>query len=298
MRNSIGNISSELIRSSVIPMPVKTEDGNAIMIPINEIRAFKNHPFKVIDDEAMEMLKDSIEAQGIMNPIIVRRIEVGGYELVSGHRRVHAAKSLGMVDIPAIIKKFSDDEAVIAMVDSNLQRELLPSEKAYAFKMRMEAIKHQGTLRRNVAKYMPDADTSAEEIGKSIGLSGRQVQRYIKLTGLNKELMDMVDARKISIELGGIIAELSSETQDILNDYIESDCKVNAELIHELIDCEMNGREIFEVLEERDRKNIPTRVRVNISKKIINKYFPDTMSGKEIEEIIEMLLDDWKKKQQ
>lgn len=294
MTKGIGDISGELVRQSVIPVPVKIEDGSAVEIPINQIASFKDHPFIVKDDDAMEMLKESIRIRGIMTPVVVRKRSQGGYELISGHRRVHAARSLKLTTVPAVIRYYSDDEAVIAMVDSNLQRELLPSEKAKAFKMRMDAMKHQGNLRRNVAKL----DHSADSIGKTMGISGRQVQRYIKLNGLSNALMYMVDDGRISIEFGGMISELCSDTQKILVDYLESGEKLTSRIIKELKQCEEDNEDVMTVFEKVSEKNIPTRVRVNLSKKIINKYFPESMSSREIETIIEGLLEEWKQKKE
>lgn len=291
MVKRVGDISNELRRDEVIPCVIKNDNANPIEIPINNIVSFKNHPFKVEDDEAMEMLKESISEQGILNPVIVRQRSEGGYELISGHRRVFAARSIGIIKIPAIIKKLSDDEAVIAMVDANLQRELLPSEKAFAFKMRMEAISHQGTSRHNVAKL----GGSADSIGNIMGLSGRQVQRYIRLTGLNRNLLECVDNKRISMNQGLKIAELTKHTQDILYDYIESDGQLTEELIQQLINSEKNGNEVDSIFDSTTEKKMPTRLRITISKRVINKYFPEEMSSKEIEAVIEKLLSEWSK---
>ena len=287
----IGDISRELDMQRVIPMVESPKDGGIIEIPINQIRSFSNHPFRVIDDSAMDTLKESIRLQGIMTPVVVRRLNRGGYELISGHRRIHVARQLNMSRAPAIIKEYTDDEAIIAMVDSNLQRELLPSEKAKAFKMKMDAIKHQGTSRRNVEKL----ESSAESIGMMAGLSGRQVQRYIRLTGLTKNMMNLVDNNTISIEQGGLIAELSVPTQEMLNDYIGAGYKVSNDLLHKLLKQEQAGLDILQIFNEVDEKKPSPRVRVNISKRIINQYIPATWTNHEIEVLIEQLLDEWSK---
>lgn len=181
-----------------------------------ELHPFSNHPFKVRDDKKMDELIQSIKESGIMTPILVRPDPKGGYELISGHRRLHAAIALGLPALPAVIKEMDDDEAVIAMVDANIQRDsILPSEKAFAYKMRMEAVRHQGrhsdpTSRQNVEKL------SADETGTLFGESGRQVQRYIRLTELIPDLLSLIDARKIGFCQGVELSYLSRENQECL----------------------------------------------------------------------------------
>ena len=166
----------------------------AMDIEIYKITSFAGHPFKVLDDEKMQELVESIKANGVLSPVLLRPKERDTYEMISGHRRLHAAQLAGLTAIPAIIREMSDDEAVIAMVDANIQREeLLPSEKAFAFKMKMDALRHQGTSRLEVEKL--DDRWTCEKVGEAGGIGGRQVQRYIRLTELIPEMMSFVDVR-------------------------------------------------------------------------------------------------------
>ena len=197
-------------------------------IAIAELYDYKNHPFKVLDNEQMKELKDSIRENGILNPVLVRRIKKG-YEIISGHRRKHAAELLGMEKIPVIIKELTDDESTVLMVDSNIQREeILPSERAFALKMKMEALSHQGTSRHHVEKL------SCEEVGESSGMSGRQVQRYIRLTELLPELLEMVDQKKLPIMLAVEISFFDLEIQSYILTNIILGAVIRAEHIAEL----------------------------------------------------------------
>lgn len=177
-----------------------TKDGTE-EIRIDQIFPFENHPFKVLDDERMQELVESIKANGVLSPVIVRPDDEGNYEMISGHRRMHAAKLAGLTTVPAIVKQLTNDEAVILMVDANIQREeILPSERAFSLKMKMDAMNRQGartdlTLGRDVPKW------SHEEIGKENGISGRQVKRYIRLTELIPEMLDMVDDKRLGLML-------------------------------------------------------------------------------------------------
>lgn len=173
-------------------------EESAMEIDIRLIHPFKDHPFKVLDDDKMQDLVESIQANGVLSPVLLREAGHGQYEMISGHRRMHAAQLAGLETIPAIIREMSDDEATIIMVDSNIQREeLLPSEKAFAFKMRMDAMRHQGaTCGHDVQKL------TQQVVGEASGFSGRQVTRYIRLTELIPELLDMVDNKRITFVAG------------------------------------------------------------------------------------------------
>lgn len=181
-------------------------------VPLSELFPFKGHPFKVRDDEELERLKDSIRESGVLVPALARPKTDGGYELVSGHRRMAACKALGLETMPVIVRDLTDEEAIITMVDANLQREhILPSEKAFAYKMKMDAMKHQGTLRQLGTKSRTD-----EEIASGSGDSARQVQRYIRLTNLIPEILQMVDDGKIALTPAVELSYLSAEEQDRL----------------------------------------------------------------------------------
>lgn len=188
-------------------------------IEIGRIHAFPNHPFKVLDDEKMDTLVDSIRENGILNPVIVRPNQSGNYEMISGHRRLHAAKIVGLKKIPAIVKEMSDDEAIIKMVDANIQREeILPSERAFSFKMKMEAMSRQGqrndlTSGQNVPKLTSDV------IGEENGMSGRQVKRYIRLTELIPELLECTDNKKIGLVMAVDLSYLDEQVQKWVYEY-------------------------------------------------------------------------------
>ena len=191
-------------------------------IDVDKLHDFSNHPFKVSDDEKMEELTESIRERGVLLPILVRKTNDEEYEIISGHRRTHAARLAGIEKVPVIIRELSDDDATIVMVDSNIQREeILPSEKAYAFQMKLEAIQHKGIK----------GEESREVVGEANGLSGRQVSRYIKLTNLLPELLEMVDEKKIAIKLAVEIAELSESEQQEILDYFNLGYKVSLEQV-------------------------------------------------------------------
>lgn len=190
-------------------------------IEIGRIHAFPNHPFKVLDDEKMDTLVDSIRENGILNPVIVRPDQSGNYEMISGHRRLHAAKIVGLKKVPAIVKEMSDDEAIIKMVDANIQREeILPSERAFSFKMKMEAMSRQGqrndlTSGQNVPKLTSDV------IGEENGMSGRQVKRYIRLTELIPELLECTDNKKIGLVIAVDLSYLDEQVQKWVYEYFK-----------------------------------------------------------------------------
>ncbi len=285
MDKHVGLISDELSLQSVIPEP--DSEGTA-QIDIDQIHSFAHHPFRVQDDEAMEALTESIEKNGIMTPVIVREKNKGNYELISGHRRVFAAKKLGLHKVPAVIKELDDDEATIAMVDSNLQRELLPSEKAYAFKMKLDAMKHQGTSRRNVEKFK----VSADELGEAAGISGRQIHRYIRLTRLNKKLLAMVDEKRIGIMIAEQIADLNNEAQESLVDYIEAGGALMASTVAQLLAAQEKGEDIYSVFDEKKEVKKSER-RLVLKSNVISRFFNDGTSNEEIRKTIIALLSEW-----
>ena len=259
-------------------------------IAIAELYDYKDHPFKVLDNEQMKELKDSIRENGILNPVLVRRIKKG-YEIISGHRRKHAAELLGMEKIPVIIKELTDDESTVLMVDSNIQREeILPSERAFALKMKMEALSHQGTSRHHVEKL------SCEEVGESSGMSGRQVQRYIRLTELLPELLEMVDQKKLPIMLAVEISFFDLEIQSYILTNIILGAVIRAEHIAELkqlIEQDSISQDIVShvlngSVEKKSKKNL------TITEKKLYDYFPPEYSKKEMEAVIYDLLEQWK----
>ena len=200
-------------------------EESAMEIEINKIHAFKNHPFKVLDDEKMQDLIESVKLSGVLTPVLLRVDSNDEYEMISGHRRLHAAKMAGLTTIPAIVRELSDDDAVIAMVDANIQREeLLPSEKAFAYKMKLDAMKRQAGRPKNNSGQNDQnlmGTVSRDVLAKQVGESFKQVQRYIRLTELIPELLDMVDNKKLTFTVGVDISYIDKEIQKWIYEYIK-----------------------------------------------------------------------------
>ena len=268
--------------------------NETVMLPINELMDFEAQPYKVLDDDSMYELAESIKNVGVLVPIIVRQ-QNGRYEIISGHRRKRACVIAGIDTIPATVMELDDDEAAIMLVDSNLQREnLLPSEKAYAYKLKLDAIKHQGS------KNEWDDDTlteSADYVGLDTNKSGRQIRRYIRLTELIYPLLDKVDVKIIPVMAGAEISHLNVKLQVTLNDQIEFfDCKLNIKQAEQLKKLYMNGK-----LDERTIKTILTtqdkNTMVSIDCTKLRKYFPKHYTAKQCETAMWEILDDWFAKQ-
>ena len=273
------------------------QTGQVLDVPTNELFPFQNHPFKVIDDEKMEQTVESVRENGILVPIMVRNRPEGGYEIVSGHRRKHAADIVGLERVPVIIRELTDDEAVIAMVDANLQREeILPSEKAFAFKMKLEAMSHQGKL-TSTSRQVVDKLKSADIVGKDIGESGRQIQRYIRLTELLPDLLDMVDSKKIKFNPAVELSYLSPSEQSILLEVMSEDEVVpslyQAQQIKRLSqegNCTKEAiHAILKVVNIKERN-------VVIKQEVIMQYFSADTSDAEIESLIVRLLEEYSRK--
>ncbi len=283
-------------------LAVPTIDG-AMDIPLDQLHEFKNHPFHVVDDAAMEELVESIKKNGILSPAIARKRPEGGYELISRHRRKHAAELAGLEKMPVFVKELTDDEATIIMVDANIQREeILPSERAFAFKMKMEAMSHQGiTCGHDVHKLdkklgIHDVDTKTrEEIGKNNGMSGRQVQRYIRLTELIPELLDLVDNKKISFVNGVELSFLSKSTQQIVLEYIKKGKKLVKDKIAKLRKIEGTEEEQIESANAilYEVTGTVKQVYFSLTDTQIASYFPKGYSRQQMEEVILTLLDQW-----
>ncbi len=265
-------------------------------IDIRRISAFKNHPFKVLDDEKMSDLVESIRENGILNPVIVRPNEAGNYEMISGHRRLHAAGIVGLEKIPAIVKEMTDDEATIVMVDANIQREeLLPSEKAFAFKMKMDALTHQG-MRTDLSLGLKVPKHSVDEIGDEAGMNGRQVKRYIRLTKLNEGLLDMVDSGKVGVNLGADIAGFDSQVQQWIYEYVTENGFLKPAQIAALKDQpNLSNTTQYNVISILNGALPQKKVnaKVSLSEKKLDKYFPPHYSAKQREDVIISLLEQW-----
>lgn len=265
-------------------------------IRINELHPFRNHPFHVKDDESMQALCDSIREYGVLSPLLARPTE-GGYEIVSGHRRRSAALKLGLEKLPVLVREMTDDEAIILMVDSNIQREnLLPSEKAFAYKMKFEAIKHQG--QRTSVQVAPKLST--EVIGDAAGVSKDTIKRYIRLTNLAKPILDLVDEGRIAFSPGVELSYLTKLEQAELWDIMQSeDCTPSLSQAVRLKKLSQSGQldpdKILEIMSE-EKANQKERVRIEVSQ--IRKYFPKGYTSHQMEEkILQMLEANYKKRQ-
>ena len=272
-------------------------------IAVDKIYPFENHPFKVLDDEKMEDLVTSIKENGILTPVIVRPDDEGTYEMISGHRRLHAATIAGLQKVPAIIKEMTDDDATLFMIDSNIQREeLLPSEKAFAFRMKMEALNRQGKRTDLLnASGLKVPESSPEEIGAEYGMGGRQVKRYIRLTYLTKELLDMVDDKKLGVNLAVDISFFDTEIQAWLYEYMKENGFVKPEQIRALKEQENLENITQYTMITIMNGAIPEKkasYKVSISEKKLNKYFPSHYSAKQREDVILSLLEQWKNEQE
>ena len=270
-------------------------------IPIDALHPFTNHPFKVLDDEAMTRTVESIAQYGVLAPLIARpRPDGDGYEIISGHRRQYAAKLAGLDTLPVIVRQMSDDAAVILMVDSNLQREhILPSERAFAYKMKLDAIKNQGA-RSDLTSTQVAQKLSVEKVGDDAGVSKDTIRRFIRLTNLIPELLDMVDEKKISFNPA---VELSYLDESKHRDFLEAmDGTQNApsvsqaQQLKKMAQCgEFTYEKAFDILGQEKKSEQDT---VTIKNVILRKYFPRSYTPRQMEEKIIQLLDVWQKKQQ
>ena len=272
-------------------------EESAMDIEIYKIRSFQGHPLKVVDDDKMLELVESIKANGILSPVLLRPCGNDLYEMVSGHRRLHAAKMAGLTAIPSIIREMTDDEATIAMVDANIQREeLLPSEKAFAFKMKMEAMKRQGT-RRDLTSDQNGPKLTAWSIGDDNGISGTQVKRYIRLTELIPELLDLVDAKRLNFTVAVDVSYIGKEIQGWLNEYIHDNGPVKANQIAALREAIATGpitqMKMIMILNDTQPGKKPSS-KFTIPDKKLREYFPKEYSTDEMRSVIFALLDQWK----
>ena len=270
-------------------------------IPIDELHPFTNHPFKVLDDEAMTRTVESIAQYGVLAPLIARpRPDGDGYEIISGHRRQYAAKLAGLDTLPVIVRQMSDDAAVILMVDSNLQREhILPSERAFAYKMKLDAIKNQGA-RSDLTSTQVAQKLSVEKVGDDAGVSKDTIRRFIRLTNLVPELLDMVDEKKISFNPAVELSYLDESQQraflEAMNDTQNAPSLSQAQHLKKMAQHgEFSYEKAFDVMGQEKKSEKDT---VTIKNETLRKYFPRSYTPKQMEEKIIQLLDAWQKKQQ
>ena len=269
-------------------------------IPIGELFPFKNHPFKVLDDESMQRTVESVEQYGVLSPLIARPRPEGGYEIISGHRRQHAAQLAGLDALPVIIRQMDDDAAVLLMVDSNLQREnILPSERAFAYKMKLEALKNQGA-RSDLTSVQVAPKLSTEKIGEEVGMSKDNVKRYIRLTNLVPELLDMVDEKKIAfnpaVELSYLDESQQRDFLEAMNDTQNAPSLSQAQRLKKLAQEGHFSYDVaFAVMGEEKKDELD---KVVIKNDTLRKYFPRSYTPKQMEDTIIKLLEQWQRKLQ
>lgn len=275
-------------------------------MPLSDLHPFEGHPFKVLDDELMEQTVESIKQIGVVSPLIVRPDPEGGYEILSGHRRLHAAQLAGLETVPVIVKEMDDDAAIIFMVDSNLQREnILPSERAFSYKMKLEAMKHQGeradlqpeTTSRQLGEKL---QTSVAVMSEEMGESQRQIQRFIRLTNLIPEILDMVDEKKIAFNPAVELSYLkTSEQKEFLEamDYAQASPSLSqAQRLKKLSqegDCTLDA--MCEVMNEIKKDELD---HVTIKNEVLRKYFPKSYTPKQMQDTIIRLLEKWQRSKQ
>ena len=273
-------------------------------IPIGELFLFKNHPFKVLDDESMQRTVESVEQYGVLSPLIARPRPEGGYEIISGHRRQHAAQLAGLETLPVIVRNMDDDAAVLLMVDSNLQREtILPSERAFAYKMKLEAMKHQAgrPTQDNYSQVGNNFGTlSSEEMAEELGTSKNQIFRYIRLTNLVPELLDMVDEKKIAfnpaVELSYLDESQQRDFLEAMNDTQNAPSLSQAQRLKKLAQEGHFSYDVaFAVMGEEKKDELD---KVVIKNDTLRKYFPRSYTPKQMEDTIIKLLEQWQRKQQ
>lgn len=268
-------------------------------ISISELVPFKDHPFKVVDDEAMLRTTESIAQYGVLTPLIARPLEDGGYEIISGHRRAHAAEMAGLTEVPVLVRNMDDDAATVFMVDSNLQREsILPSERAFAYKMKLEAMKHQGQRNDLTSSQVGTKLRTDQAMAEELGESRNQIQRYIRLTNLIPELLDMVDQKQISFNPAVELSYLAPEEQEIfmqaMDEVQAAPSLSQAQRLKKLAqegDFTMDSaREIMNEVKKGDLE------RVTFRNEQLRKYFPRSYTAQQMQDTIIKLLDQWQKK--
>ena len=270
-------------------------------IPIGELFPFKNHPFKVLDDESMQRTVESVEQYGVLSPLIARPRPEGGYEIISGHRRQHAAQLAGLDALPVIVRQMDDDAAVLLMVDSNLQREnILPSERAFAYKMKLEALKNQGARSDLTSPQVAAKFRSDDAVAKDQGISGDTVRRYIRLTNLVPELLDMMDEKKIAfnpaVELSYLDESQQRDFLEAMNDTQNAPSLSQAQRLKKLAQKGHFSYDVaFAVMGEEKKDELD---KVVIKNDTLRKYFPRSYTPKQMEDTIIKLLEQWQRKQQ
>ena len=271
-------------------------------IEVARIHPFKDHPFKVIDDDKMHELVESIMMNGVLVPVIVRQMDDGDYQMIAGHRRLFAVNLIGMDKIPAIVKEYTDDEAILAMVDSNLQREeILPSEKAFAYKMKYEAMKRQGKRNDLTSSQLGKKLWADEQLAKEVGESRNQVHRFLRLAELIPPILDLVDRKIVAIVTAVEISYLDSAVQVMLYNYMKENGECKAYQIYALRDYMKDHKsitklELIKILNENAPRNETNKfLKITIPTTKLKEYFPTFYTKSQIENVLFQLLEDWKK---
>lgn len=296
-------VSATLQKGPAAPPPSEQNPEQIQQLPLTELHPFPNHPFKVLEDEAMQRTVESIAQYGVLAPLIARPRPEGGYEILSGHRRQYAAKLAGLETLPVIVRNMDDSAAVVLMVDSNLQREhILPSERAFAYKMKLEAIERSIGRPKNVGQVVPDyfGKRSTEIVAEGTGESYKQVQRYIRLTHLIPELLELVDQKQISfnpaVELSYLTEPEQRDFLEAMQDTQNAPSLSQAQRIKKLSqENQCSYEAIFDIMGEEKKAEMD---RVTLKNEVLRKYFPRSYTPKQMEDTILRLLEQWQKKRQ
>lgn len=292
-------------QSAPTPAPEKPQEApgheKVQMLPLSELHPFHEHPFKVKDDEEMANTVDSVKQYGVLVPAIARPMEGGGYELVAGHRRHHASELAGLTEMPVIVRKLDDDAATIIMVDSNLQREtLLPSERAFAYKMKLEAIKHQGLRSDLTSDQLGQKLNARDVVAKDAGESSVQIQRFIRLTALTPELLDMVDTKKIAFNPAVELSYLKQAEQHQLLDAMDSEQSTpslsQAQRLKKFSQEEKLTLDMMIAIMSEEKK--PEQDKLTFTGDKLHKFFPKTYTPQQMEQTIFKLLEQWQRRRQ
>lgn len=276
------------------------KDSSGIMlVSITDLQPFARHPYKVLDDEAMSEMAESVKQYGVLSPAIARPLPDGGYELVSGHRRKRACELAGIENMPVIVRELDDDAAAILVVDSNIQREnLLPSERAFAYKLKLEALRHQGERTDLTSRQVGDKLKAAGKVGEDVGESARQVQRYIRLTELIPPLLDMVDERRIAFNPAYELSFLTKDEQTMFLDTMDSEQATpslsQAQRLKQFSQRGELDAAVMRAIMSEEKKEVE---RITLKGDTLRKYFPASYTPRRMEETIIKLLEQWQKQQ-
>ena len=301
------NRSGEKIKlTSIDELLGVVNEESAMEIEIDKIKPFAGHPFKVIDDEKMQDLIESISESGVLTPVLIRPDQNDGYEMISGHRRMHAAQKAGLITIPAIVRDMTDDEAVIAMVDANIQREeLLPSEKAFAYKMKLTAMKRQaGRPSKNNSGQNDqklNGVVSRDLLAEQVGESSKQIQRYIRLTELIPDLLELVDKKRLNFTIAVDISYIPQDVQKWIYEYICDNGFIKPNQIAALRNYLGQGPVTQSLMISILNSHIPVKAparKVTLNEKKLTRYFPKNYTSEDMEKVIESLLEKWKQEQE